>query len=106
MGRDAQRGVMMEAAPAAPLIVSQAQFLFQILVIALDPPAQFREIDQALEGHVRWDGGQPVFDRLGLTLGHSINSHSSSRGSARHASQWAARTRTRAKREVSAPALA
>src|SRR3954466_5760163 len=38
-GRDAQRGVMMEAAPAAPLVVSKAQFLFQLLVIAFDPPA-------------------------------------------------------------------
>src|SRR5947208_15439166 len=37
--------------------------------------------------------------------GHSISSHSSSRGSALHSSRWAARTRTRAKREVSAPAL-
>src|SRR5918912_3520579 len=60
---------MMEAAPAAPLVVSQAQFLFQLLVIALDPPAQFGEIDQALEGYVRRDGGQPVFGGLGLTLG-------------------------------------
>src|SRR5436305_2091401 len=60
---------MMEAAPAAPFIVSQAQFLFQLLIIALDAPAQFRQIDQALEGHVRRDGGQPVFGGLGLTLG-------------------------------------
>src|SRR4051812_48981785 len=37
--------------------------------------------------------------------GHSISSHSSSRSSVRHSSRWAARTRTRAKREVSAPAL-
>src|SRR3954463_3882536 len=60
---------MMEAAPAASLIVSKAQFLFQLLVIALDPPAQFRQIDQALEGHVRREGGQPVPGGLGLTLG-------------------------------------
>jgi hypothetical protein len=37
--------------------------------------------------------------------GHSISSHSSSRGSVRHSSRWAGRTRTRAKREVSAPAV-
>ena len=60
---------MMEAAPAAPFIVSQAQFLFQLLVIALDAPAQFGQIDQAIEGHVRRDGGQPIFGGLGLTLG-------------------------------------
>ena len=47
----------------------EAEFLFQLLVIALDPPTQFREIDQAIEGHVRGEGGQPVFGGLGLTLG-------------------------------------
>ena len=60
---------MMEAAPAASFIVSKAEFLFKLLVIALDPPAQFREIDQATEGDVRREGGQPVFGGLGLTLG-------------------------------------
>ena len=60
---------MMEAAPAAPFIVSQAQFLFELLVIALDAPAQFRQIDQAIEGHVRRDGGQPILGGLGLALG-------------------------------------
>src|SRR3954462_10248133 len=60
---------MMETAPTAPLVVPQAQFLFQLLVIALDPPAQFRQIDQALEGHVRRDGSKPILGGLGLALG-------------------------------------
>src|SRR3954452_6176037 len=60
---------MMEAAPAASLVVPKAQFLFQLLVIALDPPAQFGQIDQAIEGHVRWDGGKPVLGGLGVALG-------------------------------------
>ena len=60
---------MMEAAPAASLIVSQAQFLFELLVIALDPPAQFRQINHPIEGGVQRDGGQPVFGGLGLALG-------------------------------------
>src|SRR3982750_3742244 len=60
---------MMEAAPAASFVVSKAQFLFQLLVIALDPPAQFGQIDQAIEGHVRRNGGKPVFGGLSLTLG-------------------------------------
>ena len=59
----------MEAAPAAPFIVSRTQFLFQLLVIALDPPTQFGQIDQAIEEHVRREGGQPVLGGLGLTLG-------------------------------------
>src|ERR687893_1108927 len=60
---------MMEAAPAAPLVVPETQFLFELLIIALDPPAQFRQIDQAIEGHVGWEGGQPILGGLGLTLG-------------------------------------
>src|SRR4051794_28007093 len=60
---------MMEAAPAPSFVVPEAQFLFQLLIIALDPPAQFGQIDQAIERHVRRNGGQPVFGGLGLTLG-------------------------------------
>src|SRR4051812_39519343 len=59
---------MVETAPAASLVVSQAEFLFQLLVIALDAPAQFGDIDQAIEGHVRQDGGQPVFGGLRVAL--------------------------------------
>src|SRR5215210_2467547 len=60
---------MVEAAPAASFVVSQAQFLFQLLVIALDPPAQFGQIDQAIERHVRWDGGKPILGGFGVALG-------------------------------------
>jgi hypothetical protein len=52
---------MMETAPAASLVVSKAQFLFQLLIIALDPPAQLGQIDQTIKGRVRRDGGKPVF---------------------------------------------
>src|SRR5215212_1602714 len=60
---------MMEAAPAASLVVPQAEFLFQLLVIAFDPPAQLGQIDQAIERHVRRDGGKPIFGGLGVALG-------------------------------------
>src|SRR4051812_28599745 len=60
---------MMEAAPAASLVVSKAQFLFQLLIVALDPPTQFGQIDQAIEGHVRRDGGQPILGGFGIALG-------------------------------------
>ena len=60
---------MVEAASAASLVVSKAQFLFQLLIIALDPPEQFGQIDQAIEGRVRRDGGQPILGRLGVALG-------------------------------------
>src|SRR3954471_17893132 len=102
---------MMEAAPAASLVMSEAQFLFQLLIIALDPPAQFGQIDQAIKGHVRRDGGQPILGGLGLTLGpfdqqpFLVPRLGPPLAPPRHSSRCAARARTRAKREVSAPAL-
>src|SRR4051812_16881616 len=60
---------MMETPPATSLVVPETEFLFQLLVIAFDPPAQFGQIDQAIERHVRWDGGQPILGGLGLGLG-------------------------------------
>src|SRR4051812_22412227 len=60
---------MMETAPAASLVVPQAEFLFQLLVIALYAPTQFRQVDQAIKGHVRRDGGKPVFGGLRVALG-------------------------------------
>ena len=43
---------MMEAAPATPLKVSEPDFLFQLLIIALDAPAQFGQIDQTGEANI------------------------------------------------------
>src|SRR3954449_4368528 len=60
---------MMEAAPAASLVVSKAQFLFQLLIVTLDAPAQFGQIDQAIKRRVLWDGGKPILGGLGIALG-------------------------------------
>ena len=46
VGGDAQRGVMMEATPAAPFIVAEPDLLLEFLIVALDAPAQLGEIDQ------------------------------------------------------------
>ena len=43
---------MVEAAPAAPFVVPEAEFLLEFLIIALDPPAQLGEIDQVAERHI------------------------------------------------------
>jgi hypothetical protein len=40
----------MEAAPAAPLEMPEPDLLLELLIIALDAPAQLRAIDQAIEG--------------------------------------------------------
>src|SRR5471030_1062441 len=55
---------MVEAAPAAPLVMPKAEFLLEFLVIALDPPAQLGQVDQSLEGDVIGKIGEPVFGRL------------------------------------------
>ncbi len=43
---------MMEAAPAASLKVTEPDLLLQLLIIALDAPAQFGEIDQTGEANI------------------------------------------------------
>ena len=50
VGGDPERRVMMEAAPAASFVMPEAEFLFQVLVVALDPPAQFDQIDKCPPG--------------------------------------------------------
>jgi len=42
--------VVGEAVPATPFIITQAEFLLEFLVIALDPPAPFRQVDQSIKG--------------------------------------------------------
>jgi hypothetical protein len=36
--------MVVEAAPPAPLVIAKAKFLFELLIIALDPPPQFDQI--------------------------------------------------------------
>ena len=49
---------MVEAAPAAALVMPKAEFLLEFLVIALDPPAQLGQIDQSLEGDIKEKVGE------------------------------------------------
>src|SRR5215831_10129730 len=60
---------MMESSPAAALIMAEADFLLEVAVIVLDTPAHLGEIDKLAQRHVLVDGCEPVFGRLGLTLG-------------------------------------
>jgi hypothetical protein len=55
---------VVEAAPAPPLVMPEPEFLFELLIIALDPPAQFGQIDETIEGDVLGQGGEPVLRRL------------------------------------------
>src|SRR5215813_7675563 len=69
VGGDAQRGVMMEATPASAFEVAQPEFLLELLVVALDAPAQLRNVDQTFEGDVGRQGREPVLGRLLLAFG-------------------------------------
>jgi len=60
---------MVEAAPAAAFIMSEPELLFEFLMVALDAPAQLGQIDQAVEGDVGWNGGEPVLGRRALAPG-------------------------------------
>ena len=40
VGRDTQRGVVVEATPTSPFEMPEPNLLFEILIIALDAPAQ------------------------------------------------------------------
>ena len=44
-----------------PLIVAKAKFLLQLLIVPLDPPAQLGQVDEALQGRVAGQVGEPVF---------------------------------------------
>src|SRR5271166_3098208 len=60
---------MMEAAPASPLEMGEAEFTFEFLVVALDAPAQFGRVDENVDGRVFGQGRKPVFGRLFFALG-------------------------------------
>src|SRR4051812_8925811 len=59
---------MVEAAPAAALVVPQPDFLLEILVVPLDPPAQLSQVDHLLEADLLRQGRQAVLRRLRLAL--------------------------------------
>ena len=58
----------MEAAPSASFIVAKPEFLLQFLIVALDPPAQFGEIDEIPQRHIGWQTGQPILRRFGFPV--------------------------------------
>src|SRR5271170_7340599 len=90
---------MMEAAPASPFEMGEAEFAFEFLVVALDAPAQFGRVDENVDGRVFGQGREPVFRRLFFASSHSMRSHSSGWGVEAFQSREAGRSRTAAKRE-------
>jgi hypothetical protein len=66
---DAEGGVMVKAAPTARFKMPEPDLLLEFLIIALDASAQLGDIDQARKADLFRKRGEPVFDRLPLTLG-------------------------------------
>src|ERR1700721_3853723 len=69
VSRYAQRRMVMKAAPAAPLEMPQAEFLLELLVIALDSPTQFGEAHELLGRCVSRHRTQEVLARLDFSFG-------------------------------------
>src|SRR4051794_41912783 len=59
---------MMKAAPAASFIMIEPKVLLEILMIPLDPPAQFGPVNQIDQGGRRRQGREPVPARLLVAL--------------------------------------
>ena len=49
VGRDAQAGVVVEAAPAAARVVPEPDLLFELLVVALDHPPCLDALDNVVK---------------------------------------------------------
>ncbi len=69
VGGDAERRVMVEAAPAAAFVMAEPEILLAVAVVALDPPAEPGEMNEALQGGVLGQVREPVLSRLGFVFG-------------------------------------
>ena len=74
---------MVKAAPAPPLVVVEPQFLLELLVIPLDPPAQLGGATSSIRAVVAGRVESQYLLGSFFASGHSISSHSSGCGSAR-----------------------
>lgn len=58
----------MEVAPAAAFVVTEPDLLLELLIVALDAPAQLGQIDEPLEADILRQRGEPVFGWLCFAL--------------------------------------
>ena len=63
VGCDAERHMVVKASPASSFIVTEAKFLLEFLIVALDPPAHFGGCDERLKVGIGRQGRKPVFGR-------------------------------------------
>src|SRR2546428_2249437 len=60
---------MVEAAPAAALVVIEAELVLELLIVALDAPADLHESHEILDRDRLGDRGEPVFRGLRFAAG-------------------------------------
>jgi hypothetical protein len=60
--------MVVKAAPAAPFVIAETEFLFELLIIALDPLSQLGKINQTLEADILGQSGKPILGRLGFSF--------------------------------------
>src|SRR5258707_1137784 len=60
---------MMKASPSAAFEMPEPDLLLELLIVALDPPAQLGEVDQTMQSNVLGEGREPVFGRFLLAFG-------------------------------------
>jgi hypothetical protein len=60
--------MMMKPPPAAPLAVVETEFLLELLVVALDPPAPLGKPDEPVDWRGGRAAGKPVRGGLGRRL--------------------------------------
>jgi len=61
IGGNAQGCVMMKSTPPTPLEVSKAKLLLEILVVTLNAPAHFGNVNEMFDNRLFWQRWKPVF---------------------------------------------
>src|ERR1700692_1758197 len=58
---------MMKASPTASFVVTQAEFLLQLLIVAFDDPAMFGQVHQVHQGDIGRYSRQPILGWFGFS---------------------------------------
>ena len=69
VGGNAQGRMMIESTSASAFIMTEAEFLFEFLVVTLNAPAHMRLCHQIAQGGVLWQAREVVLEWIGITDG-------------------------------------
>ena len=64
VSRDTEYSVVVKSPPVAAFIVTQPEFLFEFLVVALNHPAVLADPNQSFQREFPWQARQPVTARF------------------------------------------